>query len=72
MSCKSQLKQRKSYIRSKSLDYGVIPPVFDKKDFHIHVPEGATPKDGPSAGIGMVTSIISALTEIPVNKKMLL
>ena len=62
------VKAAKSYIRSKSLDYGVIPPVFDKKDFHIHVPEGATPKDGPSAGIGMVTSIISAITEIPVNK----
>ena len=62
------VKAAKSYIRSKSLDYGVIPPIFDKKDFHIHVPEGATPKDGPSAGIGMVTSIISALTEIPVNK----
>ena len=62
------VKAAKSYIRSKSLDYGVIPPIFDKKDFHIHVPEGATPKDGPSAGIGMDTSIISALTEIPVNK----
>ncbi len=62
------VKAAKSYIRSKSLDYGVIPPLFDKKDFHIHVPEGATPKDGPSAGIGMVTSIISAITEIPVNK----
>ena len=62
------VKAAKSYIRSKSLDYGIIPPIFDKKDFHIHVPEGATPKDGPSAGIGMVTSIISAITEIPVNK----
>ena len=62
------VKAAKSYIRSKSLDYGIIPPTFDKKDFHIHVPEGATPKDGPSAGIGMVTSIISAITEIPVNK----
>jgi len=62
------VKAAKSYIRSKSLEYGVIPPLFDKKDFHIHVPEGATPKDGPSAGIGMVTSIISAITEIPVNK----
>jgi ATP-dependent Lon protease len=62
------VKAAKSYIRSKSLDYGIIPPLFDKKDFHIHVPEGATPKDGPSAGVGMVTSIISALTEIPVNK----
>tara|TARA_Y100001970_G_scaffold258014_1_gene337436 strand:- start:3227 stop:5554 length:2328 start_codon:yes stop_codon:yes gene_type:complete len=62
------VKAAKSYIRSKSLEYGVIPPIFEKKDFHIHVPEGATPKDGPSAGIAMVTSIISALTEIPVNK----
>ena len=61
------VKAAKSYIRSKSLDYGIIPPVFEK-DFHIHVPEGATPKDGPSAGVGMVTSIISAITEIPVNK----
>jgi len=62
------VKAAKSYIRSKSLDYGIIPPIFDKNDFHIHVPEGATPKDGPSAGVGMVTSIISAITEIPVNK----
>ena len=62
------VKAAKSYIRSKSLEYGIIPPIFDKKDFHIHVPEGATPKDGPSAGIGMVTSIISAITDIPVNK----
>tara|TARA_B100000575_G_scaffold137943_1_gene110054 strand:+ start:6337 stop:8724 length:2388 start_codon:yes stop_codon:yes gene_type:complete len=62
------VKAAKSYIRSKSLEYGIIPPVFDKKDFHIHVPEGATPKDGPSAGIGMVTSIISAITEVPVDK----
>ena len=62
------VKAAKSYIRSKSLDYGIIPPLFDKKDFHIHVPEGATPKDGPSAGVGMVTSIISAITEIPVHK----
>jgi ATP-dependent Lon protease len=62
------IKAAKSYIRSKSLDYGIIPPIFEKKDFHIHVPEGATPKDGPSAGVGMVTSIISAITEIPVDK----
>ena len=62
------VKAAKSYIRSKSLDFGIIPPIFDKKDFHIHVPEGATPKDGPSAGVGMVTSIISAITEVPVDK----
>ena len=62
------VKAAKSYVRSKSLEYGVIPPFFDKKDFHIHVPEGATPKDGPSAGIAMVTSIVSSITKIPVNK----
>ncbi len=61
-------KAAKSYVRSKSLDYGVIPPIFEKKDFHIHVPEGATPKDGPSAGIAMVTSIVSSITDIPVNR----
>jgi ATP-dependent Lon protease len=65
---KESIKAAKSFIRSRSLDYGVIPPVFEKKDFHIHVPEGATPKDGPSAGIAMVTSIVSALTNIPVKK----
>jgi ATP-dependent Lon protease len=62
------IKAAKSYIRSKSLEYGIIPPIFDKKDFHVHVPEGATPKDGPSAGVGMVTSIVSSITEIPVDK----
>ena len=62
------IKAAKSFIRSKSLDYGIIPPLFEKKDFHIHVPEGATPKDGPSAGIGMVTSIVSAITENPVRR----
>ena len=62
------IKAAKSFIRSKSLEYGIIPPLFEKKDFHIHVPEGATPKDGPSAGIGMVTSIVSAITNIPVRK----
>ena len=62
------IKAAKSFIRSRSLDYGIIPPLFEKKDFHIHVPEGATPKDGPSAGIGMVTSIVSAITKIPVRR----
>ncbi len=62
------VKAAKSYVRSKSLDFGIIPPVFEKKDFHIHVPEGATPKDGPSAGIGMVTSIVSSITQIPVRR----
>ncbi len=62
------VKAAKSYVRSKCLDFGIIPPVFEKKDFHIHVPEGATPKDGPSAGIAMVTSIVSSITKISVNK----
>ena len=62
------VKAAKSYVRSKCLDFGIIPPTFEKKDFHIHVPEGATPKDGPSAGIAMVTSIVSSITKIPINK----
>jgi len=62
------VKAAKSYVRSKSLEFGIIPPIFEKKDFHIHVPEGATPKDGPSAGIAMVTSIVSSITGIPVHK----
>ena len=62
------VKAAKSYVRSKSLEFGIIPPIFEKKDFHIHVPEGATPKDGPSAGIAMVTSIVSSVTGIPVDK----
>ena len=62
------VKAAKSFVRSKCLEYGIIPPLFEKKDFHIHVPEGATPKDGPSAGIGMVTSIVSSITNIPIRK----
>mgnify|MGYP000148710943 FL=1 len=65
---KESIKAAKSFIRSKCLDYGIVPPVFEKKDFHVHVPEGATPKDGPSAGIAMVTSIVSALANIPVKR----
>src|SRR5918995_949547 len=57
----------KSYVRSRSTTLGIIPPTFDKLDIHIHVPEGATPKDGPSAGVAMVTSIVSVLTKIPVK-----
>ena len=62
------VKAAKSYVRSKSLEFGIIPPIFEKKDFHVHVPEGATPKDGPSAGIAMVTSIVSSITGIAVDK----
>ncbi len=65
---KESIDAASSFVRSKSLEYGIIPPIFEKKDFHIHVPEGATPKDGPSAGIGMVTSIVSSITNNPVHK----
>ena len=65
---KESIKAAKSFVRSRCLDYGIIPPTFEKKDIHIHVPEGATPKDGPSAGIAMVTSIVSALAGVPVKK----
>ena len=57
-----------SYVRSRSTSIGVKPPVFDKRDIHVHVPEGATPKDGPSAGIAMATAIVSVMTGIPVRK----
>ncbi len=57
----------KSFARSRSVDLGILPPSFDKLDIHVHVPEGATPKDGPSAGVGMITSIVSVLTKIPVK-----
>jgi len=57
-----------SYVRSRALDYGITPPTFQLKDIHIHVPEGATPKDGPSAGIAMATTIVSVLTGIPVHR----
>ena len=57
-----------SFVKSRSALFGIAPAVFEKKDIHVHVPEGATPKDGPSAGVAMVTSIVSVLTGIPVRK----
>jgi ATP-dependent Lon protease len=57
----------RSFVRSRSTTLGIVPPLFDKIDIHVHVPEGATPKDGPSAGVAMVSSIVSVLTKIPVK-----
>ncbi|MEO0411309.1 MAG: endopeptidase La [Pseudomonadota bacterium] len=57
-----------SFMKSRSTDYGILPPLLQKRDIHVHVPEGATPKDGPSAGVAMVTSIVSALTGNPVRR----
>jgi ATP-dependent Lon protease len=57
-----------SYVRSRSITFGIKPTLFEKRDIHVHVPEGATPKDGPSAGVAMATSIVSVLTGIPVRR----
>jgi len=65
---KESIDAASSYVRSIAPSIGVKPPAFDKIDIHVHVPEGATPKDGPSAGLAMVTSIVSVLTGIPVRK----
>ena len=65
---KESIDAANSYVRSISAEVGIKPPKFDKTDIHVHVPEGATPKDGPSAGLAMVTSIVSVLTGIPVRK----
>ncbi|MRU13901.1 endopeptidase La [Roseovarius sp. A21] len=65
---KESIDAASSYVRSISPEIGVKPPKFEKWDIHVHVPEGATPKDGPSAGLAMVTSIVSVLTGIPVRK----
>jgi len=65
---KESVRAAKSYVESRSLDFGIQPDIFSVKDIHVHVPEGATPKDGPSAGIAMCTSIVSVLTGIPVKR----
>ena len=65
---KESVSAASSYVKSRSPAFGIEPPIFDKTDIHIHVPEGATPKDGPSAGVAMATAIVSVLTGVPVRK----
>jgi ATP-dependent Lon protease len=65
---KESITAARSFVRSKAPSYGIKTAVFEKKDIHVHVPEGATPKDGPSAGVAMITSIVSALTGNPVRR----
>ncbi len=65
---KESISAASSYVRSRSLAFGVKPPVFRTRDIHVHVPEGATPKDGPSAGVAMATAIVSVLTQNPIRK----
>ncbi len=65
---KESIQAANAYVRSRAVDFGIEPPLFEKKDIHVHVPEGATPKDGPSAGVAMLTAIVSIMTGIPVRK----
>ena len=65
---KESISAANSYVRALGPKFGILPPLFDKTDVHVHVPEGATPKDGPSAGVAMVTAMVSVLTGIPVRK----
>ena len=65
---KESVEAAASYVRSRATSFGIKPTVFEKRDIHVHVPEGATPKDGPSAGIAMITSIVSVLTHNPARK----
>ena len=65
---KESVQAAESYVKSRSQAFGIKPTIFEKKDIHVHVPEGATPKDGPSAGVGMVTTIVSLLTGVPVRR----
>ena len=65
---KESVQAAHSYVHSRALEFGIKPTKFKQKDIHVHVPDGATPKDGPSAGIAMCTTIVSVLTGIPVKK----
>src|SRR5204862_6233542 len=65
---KESISAAASYVRMRAVAFGIEPPSFDKRDIHVHVPEGATPKDGPSAGVAMVTAIGSVMTGIPARR----
>ena len=65
---KESISAAASYVRMRAVAFGIKPPLFDKRDIHVHVPEGATPKDGPSAGVAMATAIVSVMTGIPVRR----
>ncbi|MGA2637029.1 endopeptidase La [Methylocella sp.] len=65
---KESISAAASYVRSRAVDFGIEPPLFDRRDIHVHVPEGATPKDGPSAGVAMATAIVSIITGIPIHR----
>jgi ATP-dependent Lon protease len=65
---KESIQAANAYVRSRAIDFGIPPPMFERKDIHVHVPEGATPKDGPSAGVAMVTAIVSIMAGISVRK----
>jgi ATP-dependent Lon protease len=65
---KESISAAASYVRSRAVDFGIEPPLFDRRDIHVHVPEGATPKDGPSAGVAMVTAIVSVTRGIPARR----
>ncbi|TDQ81354.1 ATP-dependent proteinase [Dongia mobilis] len=65
---KESVQAAESFVKSRSIEFGIKPTLFNRKDIHVHVPEGATPKDGPSAGIAMVTTIVSVLTGVPVRR----
>jgi ATP-dependent Lon protease len=67
---KESVQAAESYVKSRAIEYGIKPTLFEKKDIHVHVPEGATPKDGPSAGVAMVTSIVSVLTGVPIKREL--
>ncbi|HLC09189.1 MAG TPA: S16 family serine protease, partial [Methyloceanibacter sp.] len=66
---KESIQAANAYVRSRSVEFGIEPPLFERRDIHVHVPEGATPKDGPSAGVAMVTAIVSLMTGIPVRRE---